>query len=119
MDCPDARGGDQRYSRTQQECDRGREQSERPVRALSPERNRFRAARSHPQVRWRTVHATPHCRISESATGRRDPAVGSCPRSQRVRMKVKKVKRVTMLNREDTTHLAIRPCNHVTFVTNL
>jgi hypothetical protein len=34
-------------------------------------------------------------------------------------MKVKNVKRVTTLNREDTTHLTIHPCNDVTIVRNL
>src|SRR5207302_983921 len=51
----------------------------RPVRSLSPERNRLRSTRSHPQVRRRTLHATPHCRSGEIAIGRHDPPFRSCP----------------------------------------
>ena len=84
MDRAAARGGNQPHPRAEQECHRGGEQSERPIRPLSPERNRLRSAWPHPQVRRRTVHAASHCRSRERAIGRQDPPFRSCPRSARM-----------------------------------
>ena len=44
-----------------------REQLQWPVRPLPAQRNQFCGQWTHPQIRWRTLHAAPHCRGGKGA----------------------------------------------------